>query len=134
MAELLPYTLIEGTNVLRPLLRLNLSYHGQTVEVSGLLDSGADVNVLPYTVGAMLGIPWQTQPLVMSPSGNLSQYETRGVALNAIVGTHPSVRLGFAWTKAPNVPLILGQENFFAIFDVCFFRSRSTFQVQLKEE
>ena len=34
-----------------PLVPLQLHYAGQTVDVDGLLDSGATVNVLPYSIG-----------------------------------------------------------------------------------
>lgn len=45
----------------------------------------------------------------------------------------PTIDLAFAWTQAPNVPLILGQANFFFEFDVCFFRARSEFEVRPKQ-
>jgi len=35
----------------------------------------------------------------------------------------------FAWTRAENVPLILGQVNFFMEFDVCFYRSQLAFNL-----
>ncbi len=41
----------------------------------------------------------------------------------------PMVSLAFAWTQATDVPLILGQANFFFEFDVCFFRARSEFEI-----
>ena len=54
----------------------------------------------------------------------------RLIVLDTIVGALPTVRLAFAWTRAEHVPLILGQVNFFAQFDVCFFRSRALFEVK----
>jgi hypothetical protein len=39
-------------------------------------------------------------------------------------------RLVFAWTRADNIPVILGQINFFLTFDVCFFRGESIFEVR----
>jgi hypothetical protein len=41
--------------------------------------------------------------------------------------------LAFAWTQASNIPLILGQANFFLEFDVCFSRVRSEFEVRPKQ-
>lgn len=38
-----------------PQLPLTLSYRNSSVEVSGLLDTGASVNVLPYSLGIQLG-------------------------------------------------------------------------------
>lgn len=39
------------------------------------------------------------------------------------VASFPPVERAFAWTQATDVPMILGQVNFFVEFDVCFFRS-----------
>ena len=41
----------------------------------------------------------------------------------------PTVKLAFAWIKENDVPLILGQTNFFLEFDVCFYRSKLEFDV-----
>jgi hypothetical protein len=41
-----------------PRLPLVLHYGEQQLELVGLVDSGATVNVLPYTVGLQLGAVW----------------------------------------------------------------------------
>jgi len=49
-----PYVAVKnarGEIALRPLLPVVLTYGGTTVETTGLLDTGADVNVLPYHLG-----------------------------------------------------------------------------------
>ncbi len=133
----LPYTAVtdaRGETALRPLLSIVLSHDPRTVEASGLLDTGADVNVLPYSLGIELGLSWDVQSPLTPPSGNLSRYEARGVVLNAVVDFFAPVRLAFAWTRAENAPLILGQVNFFMEFDVCFFRARGLFEVQPTHE
>ena len=38
----------------------------------------------------------------------------------------------FAWTQAAEVPLLLGQVNFFMEFDVCFFRAQAAFEIKPK--
>ena len=54
---------------------------------------------------------------------------SNGHSLNVEGLSFPAVNLAFAWTQAPDIPLILGQANFFFEFDVCFFRARSEFEV-----
>jgi hypothetical protein len=55
------------------------------------------------------------------------------LAATAEIETFPPTELLFAWTLSPNDPLILvGQTNFFLEFDVCFYRSRSEFEIKLK--
>ena len=98
----------------------------------GLIDSGAAINVLPYDVGLQLGAIWEQQTTPLRLTGNLAAAEARGLVVLANVGPFPPVRLALAWTQARTVPLILGQVNFFLEFDVCFFRSRSVFEVKLK--
>lgn len=116
-----------------PYLPLSLTYQQQVVEVSGLLDSGATVNVLPYQVGLRLGAEWERQTIPVKLTGNLAQQEARVLIVSATVSKFSPVRLAFAWTKSEEVPLILGQVNFFMEFDVCFFRSQSAFEVKPKQ-
>ena len=40
------------------------------------------------------------------------------------------MRLAFAWTNSNDLPVILGQVNFFFEFDVCFLRSRLLFEIR----
>ncbi len=121
-----------GETLLRPQLPIRLSYRSQAVDVIGLVDSGADVNVLPYRLGVALGAIWDEQATALTLSGNLAQYEARGLLVMASVGHFAPVRLAFAWTRAENPPLILGQVNFFAEFDICFSRSKLTFEITPK--
>ena len=39
----------------------------------------------------------------------------------------------FAWVATGEVPLLLGQMNFFLEFDVCFYRSRAILQVRPRQ-
>lgn len=131
----LPYVSIQnsrGEILLRPLLPLQLTYQGKNVDATGLLDSGADINVLPYKLGLALGAVWDEQRTELTLSGNLAQYEARGLLVTATIGNFAPVRLAFAWTRSDNAPMILGQVNFFAEFNICFFRSELTFEISPK--
>lgn len=120
-----------GEASLAPMLPLTLIGR-QSVTATGLVDSGATVNVLPYALGVRLGLDWdqQTQPVELS--GNLASVDARVVVLSAAVGSFPPVRLAFAWARTDAVSVILGQVNFFLEFDVCFFRSRRLFELRSK--
>lgn len=115
-----------------PYLPLRLTSPQQTLEVSGLLDTGATVNVIPYGLGLQLGFMWEQQTTPIHLSGNLAELPARVVLLSATIATFPPVRLAFAWTQAESVPLLLGQVNFFLEFDVCFFRAQAIFEVRAK--
>ena len=112
-----------------PYLPLTLISNDKSLNTEGLLDTGASVNVLPYELGLQLGLNWEDETLSVLLAGNLARFEARAVVVDAQVSSFPNVNLAFAWTPAPNVPLILGQANFFFEFDVCFFRVLSEFEV-----
>ncbi|MEA5566945.1 aspartyl protease family protein [Anabaena sp. UHCC 0399] len=134
-AEQYPFISSDATSgeaSFRPHLPLTLIYQQNSIEASGLLDTGASVNVIPYLVGIELGYEWERQTTALSLTGNLAQYEARVVIVQAIVGQFEPVQLVFAWTQATNVPLILGQVNFFMEFDVCFYRSQLQFEIKPK--
>lgn len=118
-----------------PRLPILLSLGDRSFEVSGLLDTGAAVNVLPNGVGLALGAVWEAQTVAVSLAGSLGQLEARALIVKA---SHPQitdsngVELVFAWTQAETVPVIFGQMNFFLEFDVCFYRSQGVFEVTAK--
>jgi hypothetical protein len=88
--------------------------------------------VLPYAIGLELGAVWEDCTVPVTLTGNLAQQEARALVVSAVVGHFPPVRLAFAWTRAANVPVLLGQVNFFMEFDVCFYRSQPAFEVRPK--
>lgn len=129
-----PYVLRDpslGNASLAPMLPLTL-IAGHGVATSGLVDSGATVNVLPYSLGVQLGLDWDRQTRSVELSGNLASADARVVVLSAVVGSFLPVRLAFAWARTDATLVILGQVNFFLEFDICFFRSRGLFELRAK--
>ncbi len=112
-----------------PNIPITLSYTNRAISAYALLDTGATVNVLPYEMGIQLGAIWEEQTVRLPLAGNLVQVEARGLFVNVRVGSLEPVRLAFAWTKSSQVPLILGQTNFFREFDVCFQRSQGKISI-----
>ena len=53
--------------------------------------------------------------------------------LSGAIAQFPPVLLAFAWTESRDIPVILGQMNFFAEFNVCFYRHESAFEVCPKD-
>lgn len=134
-AEVFPFLVTDpafGEASRLPYMPITLQLQGQSLSVSALLDTGSAVNVLPYEVGLRLGADWDRQITTVRLTGNLANEPARVLTVMGTVGSLPSARLVFAWTRAPSVPVILGQVNFFMEFDVCFYRSRSLFEVKSK--
>ena len=121
-----------GTTDAVPSVPLILSYRGNSIEVSGLLDTGASINVLPYEVGVRLGAVWEEQTTSVLLAGNLAPVEARGLVVSAEIRPFVPCRLVFAWSQTNDVPLLLGRMNFFVEFDVCFYRSQLAFEIRPK--
>lgn len=130
-----PYTItnpVLGASSSLPYLPFALIHQQHTVPVSGLVDSGAMINVLPYQIGLQLGLVWAQQKVPLKLTGNLARFDAQAVLLTAEVGKFAPVRLAFAWAATDEAPLLLGQTNFFQEFDVCLFRAQSLFEVKPK--
>jgi hypothetical protein len=112
-----------------PYLPLTLSNGNKSLELMALLDTGASVNVLPYQIGLELGAVWEEQTVPITLSGNLAENEARGLVLSGKVANFSPILLAFAWTQSTDAPIILGHMNFFAEFNVCFYRHELAFEV-----
>jgi hypothetical protein len=115
---------------LMPDLPILLRRQSHSVSGVGLVDSGASISVLPYSLGVQLGFDWKTQKTKITLAGTLAHVDARGIVVEATVGQLPPVRLAMAWTNSDQVPFLLGQFNFFQAFDVCFFRTRGVFEIR----
>jgi hypothetical protein len=127
MPKSIEFPLPDG--VALPIIPVTLSLAGVTTSVNALLDTGATVNVLPYGIGLQLGTIWEEQTLRLPLAGNFAKVEARALFINVQLSNLEPVRLAFAWAQSSQVPLILGQTNFFQEFDVCFQRSRRTIEI-----
>jgi hypothetical protein len=118
-----------GRSVIMPYIPLNLTLGDRSLEVTALLDTGASVNVLPYEIGLQLGAVWENQTVSIPLSGNLARSDARGLVVAGTIAQFPPVLLGFAWTEMRDAPVILGHMNFFAEFNVCFYRHELAFEI-----
>jgi hypothetical protein len=123
-----PYLTIPGGGDLASLLPIQLGNYTSTAHA--LIDSGASVNVLPYSFGLGLGLDWHQQRHVVHLGGILARHEARAVLLDASIEGFAPVKLAFAWSTSDDVRLILGQTNFFLSFDVQFRRRDLAFDIR----
>lgn len=115
-----------------PRLTIKLQSGNRTIEAIGLVDSGATVNVLPYQIGIDLGGVWDSSQATIQLAGNLSTSKAMPLFVIGEVDGFAPANLAFAWVQNDDVPLILGQTNFFMEFDVCFYRSQLEFEIRPK--
>jgi len=132
-AHRFPYVQVDpslGDASALPYMPITLTNGQQKIGASALVHSGAALNVLPYNLGIQLGVVWEQQTVPVALSGNLAASEARALLLTGQVADFLPVRLAFAWSRSNNVPVILGQVNFFMNFDVCFFRAQLLYEIR----
>lgn len=78
-----------------PQMPLNLMYQSSELEVLALLDTGASVNVLPYSVGLQLGAVWEEQTTSVTLGGNLASVEAFCLLVSAQIGNFDLASVGF---------------------------------------
>jgi hypothetical protein len=115
-----------------PRLPLTLHLNDQSVEVVGLVDSGATINIMPFDVGDKLHAVWDENAATIQLGGMLGDMNAMPLFVTANIGDLEPVRLAFAWVKSNHAPLILGQTNFFMEFEICFYRSKLEFEIKPK--
>jgi|SRR5262245_2114158 len=94
-----PYTINDkdwGETSLMPYLPITLHSGDRSANVSALVDSGAPVNVLPFSIGQQLGLDWEEQTISVALSGNLQRLEAKGIVLIREVSPFSVVKLVFA--------------------------------------
>ena len=68
-----------------PALSLRLAYRKKILEREGLLDTGAAISVLPYSIGKVLGADWSAPAPRIRLAGNLAGLEACGIVIAAKV-------------------------------------------------
>ncbi|HRE48441.1 MAG TPA: hypothetical protein PLD47_12015 [Aggregatilineales bacterium] len=76
----------QGQSLFRPLIPIRLQNGEKSATALGLLDTGATINVLPFNIGLELGFLWVEQSHSIELTGNLGQYEARGVLVVGNIG------------------------------------------------
>ncbi len=125
------YQKIDAFSIM-PIIPLRLEHGISEINTEALIDSGASVNVMPYQIGLNLGLDWNALPIGVSLAGNLSTAETRLVVVQAYIANLSKVRLGFVWAKSDVSRLLLGQNNFFKQYSICF--SGKKLKILISEE
>jgi hypothetical protein len=114
-----------------PLLDVGLQWRDSQVFVGqALVDSGASLNVLPYGLGLRLGLVWDRYLAGPRLSGN-ADGETRVVALQIRLPGFVVKKLVFVWAIHDRVRLILGQDDFFKHYKVCFLGAENAFSIEI---
>ena len=109
----------DGSGRKRPYAQVVLTYRRRTYEAQMLVDSGADVSLIPFAVGVDLGMRQHSGEPVryLRGAGGRVPVLPRRVTLR--IGEHP-LRAQVAWVQDSSPLLILGRSGAFSRFSVEF--------------
>lgn len=114
-----------------PLVPMQLALGGRSLDVLGLLDTGATINVLPFSVGLRLGGDWDRSQPLANVGGAFASAQSRLLPVQGTVAPFPAMEFVFVWSSSDDPPVILGQFDFLFRFDVFHARSRGWFELSL---
>jgi hypothetical protein len=112
--------------ILRPLARVKLINENMKTTVDMYVDSGADITLIPYSVGIALGFS-------LKPEDEIKRIGGVGGGKISIVVRRVKMRIGgeesnvrVAWCMSEDVPLILGRLDIFNKFNILFEDGKKT--------
>ncbi len=107
--------------ILRPVIPIELFYEGKHVRYEALIDSGADIALMPAELGDILGLHVRsgTKGVVGGITGGGLPYYRHPVAIR-IGGWAHNVEVGFMPDMPPFGYGVLGQRGFFDLWKVLF--------------
>jgi hypothetical protein len=116
-----------------PLVEISLYHAGHEMSTTALVDSGAMVSVLPYDLGLALGFTWEEQTIPLELGGGVNSL-AYAVLVQGKLTELPPVALAFAWSQktSDEIRVVLGNLNFFQLFDVHFYGHRNVFEIEPK--
>ena len=115
-----------------PRVPLTLEANRRRIKTNALVDSGAMISVMPFRLGQQLGMTWKQNEANVNLGGIADGAGGIPILVSAQIGEYTPVELVFAWTKRNDLPLILGQYDFFEHFQICFQRYNMEFEITPK--
>lgn len=110
----------------RPVAKITLINKNKTVPQIFYVDSGADITLIPRSVGEILDLDNPSPSEIVEIKG----IGERGVPIVirsvAIQFGNFSNKVRIGWSLIEEVPLLLGREDFFKFFDIIFSKNSKT--------
>lgn len=105
--------------ILRPLIDIILQSKVATIEVSMYLDSGADISLIRYRLGKVLGFRKESIDRLESLGGIGGRIYYIRKSITFIIGGRKL--LGeIAWSQTETIPLLIGRKHIFNQFQITF--------------
>ncbi len=113
-------------SILRPVAEVTFINNGKEILESAYIDSGADVSLMPRSMGDVLDFEIDKNDDIIEIKG----ISERGIP---VIIKKVKIKIGeklidsrIAWALVEDVPLLLGRTDIFNIFDICFKKNLKT--------
>ncbi len=118
----------------RPLVDIQLYHAEHEIIVPVLVDSGADISIMPYEIGLELGFIWNEQTYPIDLGGIMRGVPAFAVLVRGEIAGLPEKALVFAWAQKhrSECRFVVGQMNFFQQYEVTFRGYENTFEISAK--
>lgn len=90
------------------------------------VDSGADVTLIPRSVGEILGFKVKSPEEITEIKGIGKQSIPIVIRKATLQINKIKIKTRVAWSLVEEVPLLLGREEFFRYFEIAFVKNRKT--------
>jgi hypothetical protein len=116
------FKLVDGTELIKPIIPIGLLFNGKLIRYEALIDSGADFNIFDAEVGELLGIDIRSGKEVKFSGivGEPFEVYLHNITIE-IGGWQYKITAGFSYKISPYGFGILGQRGFFDLFRVRFY-------------
>ena len=117
--------------VLRPVIPIELQHQGNSVRYEVLVDSGADICMVPAELGELLGISLRKgkKGIVGGITGGGQEYFVHEITIR-VGGWAQSVEIGFMPSMPPVGYGVVGQKGFFDLWKVIFDGRRGEVEIK----
>jgi hypothetical protein len=106
--------------ILRPMADVLLSANGISIETSMYIDSGADVSVIPLSLGLSLGFA-HSEGTIQEMKGFGTEIPYIKKTIKMRIGENP-LDVMIAWALIEDIPSLLGRKDVFDAFKITFIQ------------
>lgn len=106
--------------ILRPIARVKLINDNKETTVDMYIDSGADISLIPYSVGIALGYKLEPEDKIKRIGGIGGGKISVVVKKAKMKINNQKLKIKLAWCTSENVPLILGRMDIFNKYNILF--------------
>lgn len=114
--------------IARPVAKLTLIHRDKKIPQIFYVDSGADLTLIPRSVGEILDLsnPKPSEIVEIKGIGEKGVPIVIRTVIMQVGSFMAQIKMRIGWSLIEEVPLLLGREDFFKYFDIIFSQNKKT--------